>query len=126
MVTAIDKWGLDNMGVTLSAEDRQRLRTLPAYRRAIWSMRLTLAGFPALLLVGVSAGLGVPKQIGLPIAAAVIAMAFAGILLCWSVTLNLNRFSRRLGEQYRLNMYEISAMVRSDFLRDLLWLGGKG
>ena len=113
------------MGVAFSAEDRQRLRTLPAYRRTIWGMRLALAAFPMILLVAVSAGLGVPRQIGLPIAVAVFIMGCAGVFLCWSAALNLNRFTRRLGAQYRLNMYEISAMVSSDFLRDLLWLGSK-
>ena len=113
------------MGVTISAEDRQRLRSLPAYRRTIWGMRMTLAGLPGLLLVAVSAGLGVPKQIGLPLAVAVLGMAFAGIFLAWSAALPLNRFSRTLGERYNLDVYERSAVLSGVVVRDLIGLGRK-
>jgi hypothetical protein len=111
------------MGVTLSAEDRRQLRSLPAFRRTVWGMRIALAGLPGLMLVAVSAGLGVPRQIGLPLAIAVIAMTFAGIFLAWSGALPLSRFSRTLGERYNLDPYERSALLSSVFVRDLFGLG---
>jgi hypothetical protein len=111
--------------VTISAEDRLRLRSLPAYRRAIWGMRMALAGIPGLLLVAVSAGLGVPRQIGLPLTVAVLGMVFAGIFIFWSGALPLNRSFRTLAARYSLDVYERSTVLGGGFVRDLIGLRGK-
>jgi len=86
-------------------------------------MRMILAGFPGLLLVAVSAGLGVPRQIGLPLAVAVLGMAFAGVLLSWSGALPVNRFLRALADRSGLDPFERSLVFSGIFVRDVVGLG---
>lgn len=108
----------------ISAEERQQMRALPGYRRAVWGLRMAMAGIPGLLLVAVTAGLGVPKSVGLPLAVVVIVTVFCGVFLFWSGAPAMNGFARTLAKRHNEDVYEMSADVRGVFFRDLFRSGG--
>lgn len=106
----------------IAGQVRDRLRSSPAYRRAVWGMRLLLVSPFALLLVAVSAGLGVPKRVGLPLAAVTVGLGFAGVLLGWSAVSPLTRLSREIGEQHGLAPFQRAVLINRVFGRDVLGL----
>jgi hypothetical protein len=106
----------------VAVEDRNRLRTTPAYRRAVRGLQalaLAVLAIPATLLLAV---FGVPEVVGVAMFAVAFLTAIVGLVLGWSSMLPLERAKRAILTKYQLDAFEMSILMNGMLIRDVVGL----
>ena len=104
----------------VAAEDRHRLRTTPAYRRAVRGLQaLSLAALlvPGTLLLAV---LGVPQVVGVGAFAVAFLAAVVGLVLLCSAMLPLGRARRAILTKYQMDAFEQALLTNGMLIRDVV------
>jgi Na+/H+ antiporter NhaC len=104
----------------ISAEDRTRLRSAPAYRRAVWGLRLGALVPLLMLCMVVLVGVGVAPKAGVPVFVVAFASTAVGVGLVWSSMLPLEKIKKSVLTKYQLDPVERAVLLNGMLLRDLV------
>jgi hypothetical protein len=101
----------------ISAEDRNRLRSAPAFRRAVWGLRI-IALIPLFMLaLVVLVALEIAPGAGTPVFAVAFISTAVGIGLVWSSILPMEKVKKSVLSRYKLDPVERSVLMNGLFLR---------
>jgi len=101
----------------ISAEDQIRLQSAPAFRRAVWALRiLALAPLFALALV-VLVALGLAPGAGTPVFVVAFISTALGVGLGWSSILPMEKVKKAVLPKYELDPVERAALMNGLVLR---------
>jgi hypothetical protein len=102
----------------ISEEDRDHLRRSPAFRRAVWGLRLITLAPLFVLLIFLLVSLGVPPEAGEPMFSVVFASGFVGVGLGVSSIMSLEKIKRAVLVKYQLDSFEMTLLMNGMLFRD--------
>ena len=95
----------------VSAEDESRLRSAPAFRRAVWGLRI-IALIPLFMLAVVFlVGLGADADAGMPVFVVGFISTAIGVGLVWSSILPMEKAKKSILSEYKLEPAERSSLM---------------
>lgn len=95
----------------ISAEDRKLLQSTPAFRRAVWGLRI--AALAPLFVLGlvVLVALEVAPEAGAPVFTVAFITTAVGVGLVWSSILPMEKVKKAILPKYQLDPVERSALM---------------
>ena len=101
----------------ITAEDESRLRSAPAFRRAVWGLRI-IALIPLFMLtLVVLVGLGADSEAGMPVFVVGFISTAMGVGLVWSSILPMEKVKKSILPKYKLDPVERSTLMNGLLLR---------
>lgn len=106
-------------GAVISEDDRDRLRSSSAFRRAVWGLRFVTLTPVLFLLIFAFVALGVPPDIGEPFLFLVFGSGIVGVGLVMSSMIPLEKIKKVVLAKYQLNHFDIALLMNGTLFRDV-------
>ncbi|MEU4621740.1 hypothetical protein AB0G04_17420 [Actinoplanes sp. NPDC023801] len=106
----------------IAIEDRNRLRATPAYRRAVWGLRMISLSVLSGILIFLLALLRFPEAVAVPLFAVAFVAMSMGVALGWSSVLPLEKTKRAIRTKYQLDAFDAAALMNGMLIRDVVRL----
>ncbi|MEU4421278.1 hypothetical protein AB0F81_11685 [Actinoplanes sp. NPDC024001] len=104
----------------MTEEDRARLRATPAYRRAVWALRMISLSVLLGLLLFLLALLGFPEAVAAPMFAVAFLAMTAGVALLWTSALPLEKAKRAILPKPQPDPLGAAASINGMLMRDVV------